>query len=62
MQQAKNFSTQKKSGYEQMSGATAEISFIDAPPIPYNKKYRADIRNSSAASDLLVSSPAKIEK
>lgn len=30
---------------EQMSGQTAEGSFIDAPPIPYKKRYMADVRN-----------------
>ena len=37
-----------------MSGQTAEGSFIDAPPIPYQKRYMADVRNHSSASTMIL--------
>ena len=33
---------------EQMSGPTAENSFIEAPPIPYNRKYMADVQRGDS--------------
>ena len=40
---------------DHMSGQTAEASFIDAPPIPYQKRYMADVRNQSASTHLMPS-------
>ena len=35
-----------------MSGATADGSFVEAPPIPYQKRYLADVRNQSATTQI----------